>query len=49
MEHALDPLYAAAIGVDIDQMLVSQPDNGEMAMEIVEQLVRSKTTTRVSQ
>ena len=42
MEHALDPLYAAAIGVDIDQMLVSQPDSGEMAMELVEQLVRSK-------
>jgi recombination protein RecA len=42
MEHALDPLYASAIGVDIDQMLVSQPDSGEMAMELVEQLVRSK-------
>lgn len=42
MEHALDPLYAAAIGVDSDQMLVSQPDSGEMAMELVEQLVRSK-------
>lgn len=43
MEHALDPLYVAAIGVDIDQMLVSQPDSGEMAMELVEQLVRSKS------
>mgnify|MGYP002780635282 FL=1 len=43
MEHALDPLYAAAIGVDIDQMLVSQPHSGEMAMELVEQLVRSKS------
>ena len=43
MEHALDPLYAAAIGVASDQMLVSQPDSGEMAMEIVEQLVRSKS------
>jgi recombination protein RecA len=43
MEHALDPLYATAIGVDIDQMLVSQPDSGEMAMELVEQLVRSKS------
>lgn len=43
MEHALDPLYAAAIGVDIDQMLVSQPDSGEMAMKLVEQLVRSKS------
>jgi recombination protein RecA len=43
MEHALDPLYAAAIGADIDQVLVSQPDSGEMAMELVEQLVRSKS------
>ena len=43
MEHALDPLYVAAIGVASDQMLVSQPDSGEMAMEIVEQLVRSKS------
>jgi len=43
MEHALDPLYAAAIGVDIDQMLVSQPHSGEMAMELVEQLARSKS------
>jgi recombination protein RecA len=43
MEHALDPLYAAAIEVDIDQVLVSQPNSGEMAMELVEQLVRSKS------
>jgi recombination protein RecA len=43
MEHALDPLYATAIGADIDQMLVSQPNSGEMAMELVEQLVRSKS------
>jgi len=43
MEHALDPHYAAAIGVDIDQVLVSQPDSGEMAMELVEQLVHSKS------
>ncbi|MGI0484353.1 recombinase RecA [Pantanalinema rosaneae CENA516] len=43
MEHALDPLYAAAIGVASDQMLVSQPNSGEMAMELVEQLVRSKS------
>lgn len=47
MEHALDPLYAAAIGVDIDQMLVSQPNSGEMAMELVEQLVRSKSVELV--
>jgi recombination protein RecA len=47
MEHALDPLYAATIGVDIDQMLVSQPNSGEMAMELVEQLVRSKSVELV--
>ena len=40
-EHALDPVYAAAIGVDTDNLLVSQPDNGESALEITETLVRS--------
>ena len=40
-EHALDPTYAAALGVDIDNLLVSQPDNGESALEIVDQLVSS--------
>ncbi len=40
-EHALDPSYAAAVGVDIEQLLVSQPDTGEQALEIVELLVRS--------
>lgn len=40
-EHALDPVYAANLGVDIDSLLVSQPDYGEQAMEITEQLVRS--------
>ena len=40
-EHALDPDYAAAIGVDIDSMLVSQPDTGEQALEITDALVRS--------
>tara|TARA_Y100001968_G_C19451830_1_gene769203 strand:+ start:965 stop:2092 length:1128 start_codon:yes stop_codon:yes gene_type:complete len=40
-EHALDPLYAAALGVDVENLLVSQPDTGEMALEIVDQLVRS--------
>ena len=40
-EHALDPIYAAALGVDIDNLYVSQPDTGEMALEIVDQLVRS--------
>ena len=40
-EHALDPVYAEAIGVDIDSMLVSQPDTGEQALEIAEALIRS--------
>ena len=41
VEHALDPVYAAALGVDIDNMLVSQPDTGEQALEITDALVRS--------
>ena len=41
MEHALDPVYAARLGVDIDNLLVSQPDTGEQALEITETLVRS--------
>jgi len=40
-EHALDPVYAKALGVDIDSLLVSQPDDGEQALEICEALVRS--------
>ena len=40
-EHALDPVYAQKIGVNLDNLLVSQPDNGEQALEIVETLVRS--------
>ncbi len=40
-EHALDPEYAANLGVDVDSLLVSQPDNGEQALEIAEALVRS--------
>jgi recombination protein RecA len=40
-EHALDPTYARAIGVDIDQLLISQPDTGEQALEIADMLVRS--------
>lgn len=40
-EHALDPTYASALGVDIENLLVSQPDTGESALEIVDQLVRS--------
>lgn len=41
VEHALDPVYAANLGVNIDEMLVSQPDSGEQALEIAEALVRS--------
>ena len=41
VEHALDPIYAKALGVDIDSLLVSQPDTGEQALEIMEALVRS--------
>ena len=41
MEHALDPAYAAVCGVDIDSLLISQPDTGEQALEIAETLVRS--------
>jgi len=41
MEHALDPVYAEACGVDVDNLLVSQPDTGEQALEIAESLVRS--------
>ena len=40
-EHALDPVYAKALGVDTDNLILSQPDNGEQALEIVEALVRS--------
>ena len=41
VEHALEPAYARALGVDIDDLLISQPDTGEQALEITEQLVRS--------
>ena len=40
-EHAFDRFYAAALGVDIDNLLISQPDNGEQALEIADQLIRS--------
>ena len=40
-EHALDPTYSSALGVDIENLLISQPDTGEMGLEIVDQLVRS--------
>lgn len=46
-EHALDPVYAGALGVDIENLLVSQPDTGEMALEIVDQLVRSSAVDLV--
>ena len=41
VEHALDPVYARQLGVDVDQLIVSQPDTGEQALEIIEALVRS--------
>ena len=40
-EHAMDPIYARAIGVDVDQLLISQPDTGEQALEIADMLTRS--------
>jgi len=43
MEHALDPIYAARCGVDVDNLYVSQPDTGEQALEIAEALIRSGT------
>lgn len=46
-EHALDPAYAKRLGVDTDNLLVSQPDNGEQALEIVETLVRSNAVDLV--
>jgi recombination protein RecA len=46
-EHALDPIYAKALGVNIDELLVSQPDTGEMGLEVVDQLVRSSAVDLV--
>ena len=46
-EHALDPAYAKKLGVDVDNLLVSQPDNGEQALEIAETLVRSNAVDLV--
>ncbi|MEO2171006.1 MAG: recombinase RecA, partial [Acidimicrobiales bacterium] len=40
-EHAMDPIYARAIGVDVDELLISQPDTGEQALEIADMLIRS--------
>ena len=47
-EHALDPAYARNIGVDIDNLYISQPDNGEQALEITETMVRSGWSVKVS-
>ena len=49
VEHALDPTYAEALGVDINNLLVSQPDTGEQAMEICEALVLSHDNCRAYQ
>ncbi len=46
-EHALDPLYASKLGVDIDELLISQPDTGEQALEITDTLVRSGAVNMV--
>jgi len=46
-EHALDPVYARNLGVDVDNLLVCQPDSGEMALDIVDQLVRSSALDMV--
>ncbi len=47
-EHALDPTYAKNIGVNVDEILISQPDSGEMALDVVDQLVRSSAVDMVS-
>ena len=44
-EHALDPLYASRLGVNLEELLISQPDTGEQALEIVDTLVRSARST----
>ena len=46
-EHALDPIYASALGVDVDELLVSQPDTGEQALEVADMLVRSNSVDLV--
>eukprot|EP01084_Bolivina_argentea_P172117 298164_1 len=46
-EHALDPTYAKNIGVNVDEILISQPDSGEMALDVVDQLVRSSAVDMV--
>jgi recombination protein RecA len=44
-EHAMDPVYARAIGVDVDQLLISQPDTGEQALEIADMLTAPGRST----
>ena len=44
-EHALDPVYAAKIGINVDELLISQPDTGEQGLEIADMLVRSGTSS----
>ena len=46
-EHALDPIYAQKLGVDLDELLISQPDTGEQALEIVDTLVRSSAVSMI--
>ena len=46
-EHALDPQYAKKLGVDLDELLISQPDTGEQALEITDTLVRSGAVSMV--
>src|SRR3546814_16467141 len=46
-EHALDPVYAKKLGVDIDELIVSQPDNGEQALEIFDTLVRANANDKL--
>ena len=47
-EHALDPVYARALGIDTDRFIISQPDNGEMALEIAEALIKSSAIDGVA-
>jgi recombination protein RecA len=46
-EHALDPTYASKLGVNVDNLLINQPDNGEQALEVAEELVKSKCVTLI--
>ena len=47
-EHALDPLYAKKLGVNVDELLLSQPDTGEQALEVADMLVKSQSVDSVS-